>query len=443
MRHDLPRALLLFLVHHRVAKVFEAHGLRLFDVEELPTHGGSLRIYGCHADDPRLRRPMRTELLAREARRGLRRPRALHGLRAQGGRGRSARSLDFLIGLQARGQVGSSDTGRRPRATRCSTTAGWARTSSTTRVDLQPPQAGPPPAGDPHPDPLARGACARQAGRRPHPALEPAGRDHRAAVVTSASGAGGSRRGPRTPAVRVMFAETPLPGAWVIELEPPRGRARLLRPHLRPRGVRARVASTRPSCSAARHINARAGTLRGMHYQTEPHGEAEARALHARRGPRRDRRPAARVADAPALVRGRPHRRQRAALYVPVGMAHGFQTLEDGSEVLYMMGHEYVPEAASGRALGRPGVRDRVARAARGRAHDLRARRGLSRLQRAVKPGARYRGHRLYRPSRRLGHCSEPGMRSTRSPVEPCPADAPDGVAWHRGDLLAETPLPW
>jgi SAM-dependent methyltransferase len=34
-----------------VSRVFEAHGLRLFDVEELPTHGGSLRIHGCHADD--------------------------------------------------------------------------------------------------------------------------------------------------------------------------------------------------------------------------------------------------------------------------------------------------------------------------------------------------------------------------------------------------------
>jgi len=34
------------------SRVFEAHGLRLFDVQELPTHGGSLRIYGCHADDP-------------------------------------------------------------------------------------------------------------------------------------------------------------------------------------------------------------------------------------------------------------------------------------------------------------------------------------------------------------------------------------------------------
>jgi SAM-dependent methyltransferase len=35
-----------FLVAERI---FAAHGLRLFDVEELPSHGGSLRIYGCHA----------------------------------------------------------------------------------------------------------------------------------------------------------------------------------------------------------------------------------------------------------------------------------------------------------------------------------------------------------------------------------------------------------
>ena len=34
-----------------VCRLFDAHGLRLFDVEEMPTHGGSLRIYGCHKDD--------------------------------------------------------------------------------------------------------------------------------------------------------------------------------------------------------------------------------------------------------------------------------------------------------------------------------------------------------------------------------------------------------
>ncbi len=50
-----------------VSKVFAAHGLRLFDVEELPTHGGSLRIYACH--DGNANRPQEArlnDLLARE-----------------------------------------------------------------------------------------------------------------------------------------------------------------------------------------------------------------------------------------------------------------------------------------------------------------------------------------------------------------------------------------
>ncbi len=34
-----------------VGRIFAQHGLRLFDVEELRTHGGSLRIYACHAED--------------------------------------------------------------------------------------------------------------------------------------------------------------------------------------------------------------------------------------------------------------------------------------------------------------------------------------------------------------------------------------------------------
>jgi SAM-dependent methyltransferase len=50
-----------------VSRVFAAHGLRLFDVEELPTHGGSLRIFGCHADDAAKPQTERAaELLARE-----------------------------------------------------------------------------------------------------------------------------------------------------------------------------------------------------------------------------------------------------------------------------------------------------------------------------------------------------------------------------------------
>jgi SAM-dependent methyltransferase len=36
-----------------VQRIFDATGLRVFDVDELRTHGGSLRVYGCHRDDPR------------------------------------------------------------------------------------------------------------------------------------------------------------------------------------------------------------------------------------------------------------------------------------------------------------------------------------------------------------------------------------------------------
>jgi SAM-dependent methyltransferase len=55
-----------------VCRVFEAHGLRLWDVEELPTHGGSLRIYGCHADDAGKELTARAgELLERERAAGL------------------------------------------------------------------------------------------------------------------------------------------------------------------------------------------------------------------------------------------------------------------------------------------------------------------------------------------------------------------------------------
>jgi SAM-dependent methyltransferase len=50
-----------------VSRVFAAHGVRLFDVEELPTHGGSLRIFGCHADDAAKPQTERAaELLAHE-----------------------------------------------------------------------------------------------------------------------------------------------------------------------------------------------------------------------------------------------------------------------------------------------------------------------------------------------------------------------------------------
>ena len=53
-------------------------------------------------------------------------------------------------------------------------------------------------------------------------------------------------------------------------------------------------------------------------------------------------------------------------------MAHGFQTLTDDCEVLYQMGHRYVPEAARGVRFDDPAFGDRVAEPA-GERIDLRA----------------------------------------------------------------------
>ena len=53
--------------------VFAAHGIRLFDVDELPTHGGSLRIYGCHAEADRPTTPAVERLRETERAAGLRR----------------------------------------------------------------------------------------------------------------------------------------------------------------------------------------------------------------------------------------------------------------------------------------------------------------------------------------------------------------------------------
>lgn len=49
-----------------VSRIFSAAGLRVFDIEELPTHGGSLRIYGCHFNDSRVTMPAVDEMLQRE-----------------------------------------------------------------------------------------------------------------------------------------------------------------------------------------------------------------------------------------------------------------------------------------------------------------------------------------------------------------------------------------
>lgn len=52
-------------------KMFERHGLRIYDVEQLPTHGGSLRVFACHADAPYERTSRVDEVLRGEYQAGL------------------------------------------------------------------------------------------------------------------------------------------------------------------------------------------------------------------------------------------------------------------------------------------------------------------------------------------------------------------------------------
>jgi hypothetical protein len=61
-----------YLSLHAVSSVFESCGLRLCDVAELPTHGGSLRVFGCHLDDAREDSPAVRRVLAAEEAEGLR-----------------------------------------------------------------------------------------------------------------------------------------------------------------------------------------------------------------------------------------------------------------------------------------------------------------------------------------------------------------------------------
>jgi len=60
-----------YLSLYTVERIFKSTGLRIWDVEELSTHGGSLRIYGCHDKDARANTEAVATLLAQEIERGL------------------------------------------------------------------------------------------------------------------------------------------------------------------------------------------------------------------------------------------------------------------------------------------------------------------------------------------------------------------------------------
>jgi SAM-dependent methyltransferase len=85
-----------------VEKVFAAHGLTLFDVEELSTHGGSLRIYGRHTDDAPVTERVR-DLKAREEAWGVRSLQRYHAFNQQV-QATKRNILAFLIEARAAGK---------------------------------------------------------------------------------------------------------------------------------------------------------------------------------------------------------------------------------------------------------------------------------------------------------------------------------------------------
>jgi dTDP-4-dehydrorhamnose 3,5-epimerase len=145
----------------------------------------------------------------------------------------------------------------------------------------------------------------------------------------------------------MRFHPTPLAGAFLIELSPVEDA----------RGLFARTVceETFARQGLAGHFvqqsiswNPHQGTLRGLHYQAAPHEEVKL--VRVTRGAIFDvivdlRADSASYGQVFSTELSAANRHQ---LYVPAGMAHGFQTLTPDTEVLYQMNTPFHPSAARG-----------------------------------------------------------------------------------------------
>ena len=143
----------------------------------------------------------------------------------------------------------------------------------------------------------------------------------------------------------MIFTETELSGAFVIDIEPLADERGFFarawsRDEFERHGLNLRIVH----CNIS--FNQKRGTLRGMHYQAPPFEEAKL--VRCTRGA---------IYDVIIDLRGNSptfHKwfsveltaENHRALYVPEGFAHGFQTLMDNSEVFYQMSEIFHPEHA-------------------------------------------------------------------------------------------------
>lgn len=145
----------------------------------------------------------------------------------------------------------------------------------------------------------------------------------------------------------MKFQPTPLEGARVIEVEPLTDeRGSFARTWCREEFQKHGLVPELAQCSLS--VTTKKGTIRGLHFQRPPHEEAKL--VRCTTG---------RIYDVIVDLRPASSSFKRwfsveltaaahNALYVPPGVAHGFQTLEDGCEVFYQMSCPHHPASASG-----------------------------------------------------------------------------------------------
>lgn len=145
----------------------------------------------------------------------------------------------------------------------------------------------------------------------------------------------------------MRFHQTSLSGAFVVELETFADDRGLFARTFCAREFRDRgLTDAFVQCNTSWNI--RKGTLRGMHYQLPP--SSEIKLVRCTAGSLLDvivdLRP-----DSPSYLKHfgiELSAQNRLGLYIPEMFAHGFQTLEDSTEVFYQMSAYYAPELAAG-----------------------------------------------------------------------------------------------
>ena len=145
----------------------------------------------------------------------------------------------------------------------------------------------------------------------------------------------------------MIFTETPLPGAYVIELEKKGDDRGFFARAFCEREFAAHKLSSR-FVQVNNSLSAQKGTLRGMHYQLAPKGETKL--VRCIRGGLHDVILDLRK-DSPTFGKSFGAdltAENRRMMYVPKGFAHGFITIEPNTEAFYFVDEFYAPEYERG-----------------------------------------------------------------------------------------------